>query len=280
MDKDIHSVISRHGITTFRIDQGSESGRNILLIHGGSMGSWEFNSIKELLKRDGNVVYRYDMLGHGLSERPKGAFTFDMLVEQGIDFIDKIIRDKKFEIIGHSLGGAVSAAILKERYEKITHAHLVTPMLNFSATNPVSSVMKSRFLGYPFMTLIGRHYLKYRRKDRLKKAGATDLIPEFNRQYNMKGYWQSILKMEQHGILECKKEVYASIKGLEHKVTIYEAENDKIIPHKDINEICEALGPNHKRMLIEKTGHNVFITHSKIIKDIIENRGKRLNLAN
>ena len=85
-------------------DQGNPNGQTLLLIHGGadSLGAWD--DWVPYLEQDYRVV-RFDMPGHGLSDRLPPELA---LPEPHADVTEQIVNQlklKDFVIVGHSFGG-------------------------------------------------------------------------------------------------------------------------------------------------------------------------------
>lgn len=107
----------------------SSSGTPLVLIHGmgGGVGLWSMNL--DALSQS-RPVYAFDLLGFGRSSRP--AFSADP-VEAEEKFVDSIEAFRKqmglnkFILLGHSLGGYLSASYALRYPEHIQHLILADP---------------------------------------------------------------------------------------------------------------------------------------------------------
>ena len=94
---------SWRGSEIFAVQAGE--GPLVLLVHGLSVGasSYEFRRLAPLLARDHRVV-AFDLLGCGLSDKPKAAYTADLFVEQILDALQRL--GEPATIVASSLGAA------------------------------------------------------------------------------------------------------------------------------------------------------------------------------
>jgi 3-oxoadipate enol-lactonase len=86
----------------------SGAGRSVILIHGvgADLGMWEPVALR--LDRDHDVL-RYDMQGHGVSDKPPGPYRLDDFAEQLRRLADALGL-ATFALAGFSMGGLVAQA--------------------------------------------------------------------------------------------------------------------------------------------------------------------------
>lgn len=83
-------------------------GMPVVFLHGWLGSSWHFSNQIECLSKSYRVL-AFDHKGHGKSDRPEdSAYTMPEFAEELNQALDKIIGDKKFVLIGHSMGGFIS----------------------------------------------------------------------------------------------------------------------------------------------------------------------------
>jgi len=118
--------------TTSKTDATSQSQENtpLVLVHGmgGGNGIWAMN-IDELA-RD-RTVYSFDLLGFGMSSRPKFSQNAPMVESEFVDSIESwrqaIHLKPPFILLGHSLGGYVAASYAIKHPSHVKHLILVDP---------------------------------------------------------------------------------------------------------------------------------------------------------
>jgi 3-oxoadipate enol-lactonase len=88
---------------------GREGAPVVMLSHSlaSSMVMWnpQLGSLEPHFK-----VLRYDMLGHGRSEAPDGAYTLEMLAEDAVALLDALGIDA-VDFVGLSIGGMIGQAL-------------------------------------------------------------------------------------------------------------------------------------------------------------------------
>jgi pimeloyl-ACP methyl ester carboxylesterase len=83
-------------------------GMPVVFLHGWLGSSWHFSNQIECFSKSYRVLV-FDHKGHGKSDRPEdSAYTMLEFAEELNQALDKIIGDKKFVLIGHSMGGFIS----------------------------------------------------------------------------------------------------------------------------------------------------------------------------
>ena len=111
----------------------SPDGAAILIVHGFGEHSGRYEVIARWLAQRGRRVYAYDQMGHGLSSGARGHVT---RFEDYLDDLEFMVRrvsrspNEPFPIlVGHSLGGLISATLACERAPSISRLVLSGPAL-------------------------------------------------------------------------------------------------------------------------------------------------------
>lgn len=107
----VNGVRVRYDMTKCR----KKGARTVVLIHGfgASMESWD--DMYPLIRTEFNII-RYDLRGHGLSEKP---IDNKYSIEEQADILMKLLAElkvKNVRLVGHSFGGGVAlVAAIKNR---------------------------------------------------------------------------------------------------------------------------------------------------------------------
>jgi pyruvate dehydrogenase E2 component (dihydrolipoamide acetyltransferase) len=104
---------------------GDRDGDPIVLVHGygGDKNSWLF--VQEPLSANA-VVHAIDLPGHGASGKDVGDGSLDTLASAVIGFLDAL-DIRRAHLVGHSLGGAVVAAVAATAPDRVRSLTLVAP---------------------------------------------------------------------------------------------------------------------------------------------------------
>lgn len=97
----------------------------IIFIHGivGSRRYWD-KTYQELSKH--YSLYFIDLLGFGLSAKPKTAYTLQKHTAALKQFIDKEVTEKNLILVGHSLGAHIALAYVNFYPENIEKAIIIS----------------------------------------------------------------------------------------------------------------------------------------------------------
>lgn len=101
------------------------SGDPVVLVHGfgGDKNSWLF--VQQPLAEE-RTVHALDLPGHGASGKDVGDGSLATLADTVAGFLDAL-EIERVHLVGHSLGGAVVAAVAKARPERVASLVLLAP---------------------------------------------------------------------------------------------------------------------------------------------------------
>lgn len=251
----------RAGLTHV-VDEGREDARTAVLVHGATVPHWEFDRLVPYLRKAGFRIVRYDLYGHGLSDRPAVDYDFGLFLAQALELVDRLPLKRPVTILGHSFGAALAAAIASERPGLIERLVLVAPLLDFMAGARWPKAIAWPGVGSPFMRWIGVPALVRRRRRRYAAIGAEDLIPRFIAQARAPGYAEALASMFGNGTLGSQHERYRRLCAARNEIVVVAGAADRVIPLGDIAHV-RGLLPRHRYLEIDGAGHNVLLTHAE-----------------
>ena len=168
----------RAGLTHV-IEEGQDDQAAILLVHGATVPAWEFDRLIPHLRAAGWRTIRFDLFGHGLSDRPAVRYDFSFFLEQALEVLDGITSHRPLTLLGHSFGAALAAAMASRRPERIERLVLVAPLLDFMANSFWGQIFSLPGIGGLMMRRVGLPVLERRRARRYQAIGAEDLTWRF-----------------------------------------------------------------------------------------------------
>ena len=177
----------RAGLTHV-IEEGQDDQAPILLVHGATVPAWEFDRLIPHLRTAGWRTIRFDLFGHGLSDRPAVRYDFSFFLEQALEVLDGITSHRPLTLLGHSFGAALAAAMASQRPERIERLVLVAPLLDFMAHSFWGQVFSLPGIGGLMMRRVGLPVLERRRARRYQAIGAEDLTRRFVSEARAPGY--------------------------------------------------------------------------------------------
>lgn len=267
----------RAGLTHL-VEEGEEDKPTILLIHGATVPNWEFDHLMPHLRQAGMRVVRFDLFGHGLSDRPAVGYDFDLFLGQALAVLDSIRATGPLTILGHSFGAAIAAAMASERPACVGRLVLVAPLLDFMTTSFWARAFAWPGIGSPLMRWIGRPALERRRQRRYAAIGAAHLTPRFVAQARATGYAEALASMFAHRTLGDQSERYRRLHAGEREIVVAAGTSDRVIPLRDIARV-RALLPRHRYLEIAGAEHNLLLTHPEAVAAALEPTNDQSRLA-
>lgn len=119
------STVEVDGRSISYVTLGSAEGVPVVLVHGfgGDKNSWLF--VQQPLAET-HTVHALDLPGHGVSGKDVGDGSLDTLAGTVIGFLDALGVGRA-HLVGHSLGGAVVAAVAARAPDRVAALTLLAP---------------------------------------------------------------------------------------------------------------------------------------------------------
>ncbi|WP_028927437.1 acetoin dehydrogenase dihydrolipoyllysine-residue acetyltransferase subunit [Pseudonocardia acaciae] len=113
------------GRTISYVTMGEGGGDPFVLVHGfgGDKNSWLF--VQQPLS-ESHTVHALDLPGHGASGKDVGDGSLDTLADTVLGFLDAVGAERA-HLVGHSLGGAVVAAVAARAPDRVASLDLLAP---------------------------------------------------------------------------------------------------------------------------------------------------------
>ncbi len=255
------------GLTHWR-REGAADGIPIVLVHGATVPSWEFDFLVPPLLRAGFQTLRFDLYGHGASDRPAGDYSFERFGRQVVEIIEASDFPRPAILLGHSFGAALVAATAAARPAWISRLVLVAPMLDFNSSSGWTTLFRFPWVGELAMRHLGLPALIRRRRRRYAGIGQPHLTDRFIEQVSIAGFERGLLSMIRTAALGHQGARYAGLRGLERELLLITGEQDAIIPTAHIAQV-RALLPVHEHRSIAAE-HNLLLTHPDLVVAALE----------
>jgi pimeloyl-ACP methyl ester carboxylesterase len=254
------------GLTHWR-REGAPDGFPIVLVHGATVPAWEFDALVPLLLRAGFQTLRFDLYGHGASDRPTGAYTFERFCRQVIEIIESSGFPRPAILLGHSFGAALVSAVAAARPDLAAKLVLVAPMLDFSSTTGWAKFFRYPVIGEFAMHFIGVPALIRRRRRRYAGIGQPHLTPRFIEQVSYAGFARGLLSMFRTAALGDQSARYSALRKVDREVLVITGDHDAIIPAEDLARVRSLLPP-HTHCPIPAE-HNLLLTHPDAVAEAL-----------
>ena len=144
------------GVTHYEL-RGDIDGRTVVLIHGNAAPYVTWDNTVEDLCDAGFRVLRYDVIGHGFSDRPR-LRTYDthLYNTQLAELIDHLDMAYPILVVGTSQGGSIGACFAAEDPGKVERLALLSPFFDdFEGSGGViATLAKTPFVGEVVVQLV------------------------------------------------------------------------------------------------------------------------------
>ncbi len=122
------------------------SGPPVILIHGLAASLHDWADMLPDLADNGYRAYALDLLGHGLSEKPRDPLKYETegLYAHLQSWIDSLALEQPVIIIGHSLGGHLGLNYTLRCPERVRGLVLIDPFYSPRQLSPLIRLMDNR----------------------------------------------------------------------------------------------------------------------------------------
>lgn len=228
------------GLCCYRID-GPPDGPLLMLIHGATVPAWEFDRIVPYFTAAGLCTLRFDLYGHGYSDRPPIPHTIALFERQTLELLDYLHIQKQISVLGHSLGSAIAAAVFNSQPQRVNRLVLVAPLLDFFSNAPAAGLLKIPLLGELLVKTYILPMLMRRRKMRYRDIEGGRLIPLFREQLAIPGFGSSLLSLFRNGALEDQSKHYARLNNSICPVLLVRGGDDTILPLRQFRQVASLI---------------------------------------
>ncbi len=112
----------------------------LIFVHGWTSNNWIwFNQVKYF--KDKFRVITLDLKGHGDSDKPKSEYLMSDFAKELYDFINQLLGEEDYVLIGHSMGGMVVLTYAINPKYTANLMGLIPCGTSFTMENPVLSQM-------------------------------------------------------------------------------------------------------------------------------------------
>ncbi|CAG8538936.1 2298_t:CDS:2 [Ambispora gerdemannii] len=260
-----------HGETRYWLF-GPETGQKIVFVHGISIPSTIFKEIATYFAKKEFRVLIYDLYGRGYSASPKCDYNKTLFIEQLLNLLDKVGFDKT-NVVGLSMGGAISVLFAQKYPEKVENLALIAPA---GLLEPMDIPFVGRILTFPGVSkmihnpmtrpLIERSIINRLNKENKKSVLADEIENIVMYQLHkhagfVDSYISTIKHFPLHGLEEAYKEV-----GMQQRdeVLVVWGSDDETVPYR----LCKCLQqyiPQARVITIPNGTHGLTVTHPEIL---------------
>ena len=256
------------GITHYEI-AGPEDGQPVVLVHGFSVPYYIWDPTFEALVAGGFRVLRYDLLGRGYSDRPNLAYTRDLYDNQLAELIAGLALDTPVDLIGLSMGGAISTVFTARHPEQVRRLVLIDPAGVSMKFSLIAALIQLPGVGEIFLHLLGDWYLlSSLKKDYAGVIDLEDYEAKYRKQMRFGGFKRALLSTIRSGLLTDTHEEYQQIGRQERPILLIWGKEDRTVPF-ELNERVRSMLPEVTFHAIDGAAHLPHIEKAELVNPLI-----------
>ena len=220
------------GVTHYELT-GDLDARCVVLVHGNAAPyvSWD-NTIEDLVAA-GLRVLRYDLIGHGFTDRPR-LRTYDraLYLKQLAELLDRLDIPYPVSVVGTSQGGSIGACFAEANPGKVEGLAFLAPLFDDVAGsgNPLAKIMSTRLAGELLLQFAGDSKLS----DLSDRISAPDkkavLENEVAKQWRFRGKRRAILANWRGDSFTNPQAAYENVSAQGIPTLLTWGTEDKLIP--------------------------------------------------
>lgn len=244
------------GVTHYELS-GPDDGPAVVLVHGGTIPLFAWDSQMSALREAGYRVLRYDQLGRGYSDRPRADYDRALYQRQLEDLLSALDIDAPVDVVGVSFGAAVAATFTAAHPERVRKLILIAPVVDYAEGRALFGLAKVPVLSEWYARVFAVRGAVARANGFFTQAGADPSYAErFDEQTRFAGFEQALLSMSRTDALTSYRDTYAAL-GEQPKLLIWGAE-DTEIPREHV-ELIVKNASDVSFVEVEGAGHGVTV---------------------
>lgn len=247
---------------------GDPGAKPVLLLHGATVPTWEFDRLIPYLNEAGYRTLGIDLFGHGYSDRPRTLYNHELLLRQVREFLGARDEREPVSVIGHSLGAAVGARLAAAEPSRVRSIVLTAPLLDFASAQRGLKLLSMPGIGEFLMQAYVVPMLKRRRSRRYRDIEDGHFVTMFDDQFRIDGFGAALLSLIRSGALGDQSDSYRDLHASGQPVQILRGLDDKIFSGDQLDALARLL-PRAEVHGCPGMGHPLMLTHPDVIAPLI-----------
>jgi pimeloyl-ACP methyl ester carboxylesterase len=247
------------GNVNSRYWSAGEKGSTVILLHGVGchVEFWERN-IAALAQE--HRVFAVDIVGYGRTDKPEVVYTFELMADFVLDFMNAMGIDKA-SLVGNSMGGGISMTVAAQAPGRVKKIVLVAPVGLGRGLSPVLRLMTLPMIG-EVLTKPGRRGVVRQMQLCLydPSQASDDFIDRATAIGTLPGNQRSFLSLirETANIVGVKKGIVADfsarLKRIKTPILMIWGRQDHILPVADGEAAVERMA-DVRLHVVDRAGH-------------------------
>lgn len=256
------------GFTHYEL-KGPENGKTIILVHGNAAPYFTWDNNIDALVEAGFRVLRYDVYGHGYSDRPKlHEYNRELYDKQLVELKEKLNITGPVHMIGTSQGGSITTYFAASHPEEVDKIALLSPFFDTYPGKGMVNVLKTRFIGECMMNVMGDKMFTDPSNVLYSDEKKQELTDKLKKQMNFKGKKRAILANMRGNALDDATVYYEKLREEKIPILLTWGENDKKNTKESMEKLQELI-PAIEYHEIEKASHLAHYEFSDVINKLL-----------
>jgi pimeloyl-ACP methyl ester carboxylesterase len=229
------------GITHYEL-KGDVGAQPIVLVHGNAVPAVSWDNTVDALVGAGFRVLRYDVFGHGFSDRPNlKRYNRGLYDKQLADLLDELAITDPVYMAGTSQGGSIGVYFAAKHKGRVNKLALLSPLFDsFEAVGRVA-LLKIPLIGEFIIRLVGDEKL-IDPSEGLYSDGEKDaLISRLKEHLRYEGKRRAVLANLRGNALSDATEFYMEVKGQGIPMLLTWGKEDRSISGESMSRLRELI---------------------------------------
>jgi pimeloyl-ACP methyl ester carboxylesterase len=205
---------------------GPEGGQVVVLVHGFSVPYYIWDPTFAALSETGFQTIRFDAYGRGYSDRPDVAYDGALFERQITGLLERLGFDAPVDIIGLSMGGAVTARFAANNPDRVRRVVLIDPTYESWDQPPVPQAIADIVMALSQFPKIAEGQMT----DFLHPENYPTWVDRYRVQMQYKGFRNAIASTVYHFGPEDHRASYARLQEFDKRVLLIWGLQDRTVP--------------------------------------------------
>ncbi len=253
---------------------GPADGDVTVLVHGFSTPSFVWRGLIEPLTQAGLRVLTYDNYGRGWSDRPDVENTAELFDRQLVELLESQGVTEPFNLVGYSMGGAISVNFLARRPGRAKRLGLIAPA-GFpdpeGAMAKMMTLINLPVIGDWAMAVVGKGIMvDGMSREENQSTAIPDIVERYIEQMSYKGYLRSLVSTIRHFPMTELQDEYDVVGGHNYPVSAIWGTLDRVVPFAHAEHVKRAIG--RAQMNVIDGGHHsiTYKEHEKVASVLVD----------
>ena len=229
------------GITHYEL-KGEKGAKTIVLVHGNAVPYVSWDNTVDALVEAGFRVLRYDVFGHGFSDRPDlDKYNRDFYDKQLVELLAELAITGTVYMAGTSQGGSISIYFAARHTGRVEKLALLSPFFDSFEGAGGAELLKTPIIGEYIIRLVGAKKLVDPSKGFYSDGKKTALISKLKEQLRYKGKKRAVLANLRGNALNDATEFYVEVKKQRIPMLLTWGKQDRSISGESMSKLRELM---------------------------------------